>query len=167
MTLLYMIALRNKTVVHAILSFDSAKDYLRKERLTRFRNFASIVTWRHTSPLAPATSYLLRGRPFNNSWGGGGLWMDDFEKKFPASACRKQKIACSTTVIESLWEKKGKKYPAHQIARKKKFSWPEITHPTPQELNSRPLKGSWTGTNKSYQLHLFRFVFSWNFLCSF
>ena len=37
--------------------------------------------------------------------GGGG----DFEKKFPASACRKKKIACSTNVIESLWEKKGKK----------------------------------------------------------
>jgi len=43
----------------------------------------------------------------------------DFEKKFPASACRKKKIACSTNVIESLREKKGKKYPAHQIARKK------------------------------------------------
>ena len=28
--------------------------------------------------------------------GGGG----DFEKKFPASACRKKKIACSTNVIE-------------------------------------------------------------------
>ena len=44
--------------------------------------------------------------------------MGDFEKKFPASACWKKKIACSTNVIESLWEKK---YPAHQIARKKKF----------------------------------------------
>ena len=51
---------------------------------------------------------ILRGRPFK-----------DFEKKFPASACPKKKIACSTNVIESLWEKKGKKYPAHQIARKK------------------------------------------------
>ena len=30
--------------------------------------------------------------------GGGG----DFEKKIPASACRKKKIACSTNVIESL-----------------------------------------------------------------
>ena len=40
-------------------------------------------------------------------------------KKIPASACRKKKIACSTNVIESLWEKKGKKYPAHQIVRKK------------------------------------------------
>ena len=29
--------------------------------------------------------------------GGGG----DFEKKIPASACRKKKIACSTNVIES------------------------------------------------------------------
>ena len=44
----------------------------------------------------------------------------DFEKKFPASACRKKAIACSTNVIESLWEKREKKYPAHQIARKKK-----------------------------------------------
>ena len=34
--------------------------------------------------------------------------MGDFEKNFPASACRKKKIACSTNVIESLWEKKGK-----------------------------------------------------------
>ena len=41
---------------------------------------------------------LLRGRPFN-SWGGGG-GVGDFEKKFPASACRKKKIACSTNVIE-------------------------------------------------------------------
>ena len=49
---------------------------------------------------------------------GGG----DFEKKSPASACQKKKIACSTNVIErSLWEKKGKKYPAHQIANKKIF----------------------------------------------
>ena len=31
----------------------------------------------------------------------------------------RKKIACSTNVIESLWEKKGKKYPAHQIVRKK------------------------------------------------
>ena len=34
--------------------------------------------------------------------------MGDFEKKFPASACRKKKIACSTNVIKSLREKKGK-----------------------------------------------------------
>ena len=39
----------------------------------------------------------------------GGRGVGDFEKKFPASACRKKKIACSTNVIESLWEKKGKK----------------------------------------------------------
>ena len=61
----------------------------------------------------------VRGRPFNS--------------------CRKKKIACSTNVIESLWEKKGKKYPAHHIARKKNSWWPEITHPHPQELNGRPL----------------------------
>ena len=43
----------------------------------------------------------------SESWtleGGGGV--GDFEKKFPASAGRKKKIACSTNVIESLWEKR-------------------------------------------------------------
>ena len=35
---------------------------------------------------------------------GGGV--SDFEKKIPASACRKKKIACSTNVVESLWEKR-------------------------------------------------------------
>ena len=47
------------------------------------------------------------------------MGVGDFEKKFPASACRKKKIACSTNVIKSLREKKGKKYPVHHIARKK------------------------------------------------
>ena len=50
--------------------------------------------------------------------GGGGVG-GDFEKTFPASACWKKTIACSTNVIESLRGKKGKTYPAHQIARKK------------------------------------------------
>ena len=45
--------------------------------------------------------------------------MGDFEKKVPASTCRKKNIACSTNAIESLWEKKGEKGPAHQIAGKK------------------------------------------------
>ena len=72
---------------------------------------------------------MFRGRPFN-SWGGGrggGGGVGDFEKKIPAKACRKKKIACSTNVIESLWEKKGKRYPAHHIARNNnnnnKFYW--------------------------------------------
>ena len=39
---------------------------------------------------------FLRGRPFN-SWGMGGG--GDVEKKFPATAFRKKKIACSTNVI--------------------------------------------------------------------
>ena len=60
--------------------------------------------------------------------GGGGV--GDFEKKFTASSCRKKKIACSTNVTESLWEKKGKKYPAHQITRKKKFLMTR-NHPRP------------------------------------
>ena len=50
----------------------------------------------------------IGGRPFN-SWGGGGV--GDFEKKISRKRLsrRKEKIACSTNVIESLWEKKGKK----------------------------------------------------------
>ena len=39
---------------------------------------------------------FLRGRPFN-SWGMGGG--GDVEKKFPVTAFRKKKIACSTNVI--------------------------------------------------------------------
>ena len=41
------------------------------------------------------------------------------KKKFPASACRKKKIACSTNVIESLWEKKGKKISCPPDCQKK------------------------------------------------
>ena len=48
---------------------------------------------------------------------GGGV--GDFEKKFPASACRKKKIACSTNVIESLWEKKGKNILPTRLLEKK------------------------------------------------
>ena len=67
--------------------------------------------------------------------------MGDFETKFPASACRKKKIARSKSVIESLWEKKGKKYPAHQIDRKKKILDDQKSPPPRprQELNGRPL----------------------------
>ena len=52
-------------------------------------------------------------------------------KKFPASACRKKKIARSANVIESFWEKKRKKYPAHQIARKKIIDDQKSTTPPP------------------------------------
>ena len=64
--------------------------------------------------------------------GGGGV--SDFEKKIPASACRKKKIAYSTNVIESLWEKKGKKYPAHQIAKKEKFLTTRNHPPLPSRV---------------------------------
>ena len=57
------------------------------------------------------------------------VYVGDFEKKIPASACRKKKIGCSRNVIESLWEKKGKKYPAHQIVRKKNLD--DQKSPTP------------------------------------
>ena len=71
--------------------------------------------------------------------------MSDFEKKFSASACRKKKIAYSTNVIESLWEKKGKKYPAHQIARKRKFLMTRNNPPHPSRV-----KWSALNTFRSY-----------------
>ena len=60
-----------------------------------------------------------RGRPLTLEGGVGGV--GDFEKKIPASACRKEKIACSTNVIESLWEKKGKKNILPTTLLEKKF----------------------------------------------
>ena len=60
-------------------------------------------------------------------------------KKISCKRLLEKKIVYSANVIESLWEKKGKKYPAHRTARKKNSWWPEITHPSPQELNGRPL----------------------------
>ena len=53
---------------------------------------------------------LKRGR------GGGWFW-----KKIPASACRKKKIACSTNVIESLWEKREKNILPTRLLEKKFF----------------------------------------------
>ena len=48
--------------------------------------------------------------------------MGDFEKKIPASACRKKAIACSTNVIESLWEKREKNIlPTRLLEKKKKI----------------------------------------------
>ena len=49
----------------------------------------------------------------------GGRGVGDFEKKFPASACRKKKIACSTNVIESVWEKREKNILPTRLLEKK------------------------------------------------
>ena len=78
---------------------------------------------------------LLRGRPFNSRVGRVG----DFEKKFPASACRKKKIARSTNVIESLWEEKGKNILPTRLLEKKFLM--TRNHPPPrQEFNGRALR---------------------------
>ena len=71
---------------------------------------------------------------------GGGV--SDFEKKIPASACRKKKIACSTNVIESLWEKREKSIlPTRLLEKKFLMTRNQPTNPTPtQELNGLPLK---------------------------
>ena len=46
-------ALRNKTLAYfaSLPSFNNANGRLGRERLLRSRNFATMVTWRHTSPL--------------------------------------------------------------------------------------------------------------------
>ena len=66
--------------------------------------------------------------------------MGDFEKKFPASACRKKKIACSTNVIEKNSCTAVKKYSTHLVARKKNLAdHKSPPPPPPQKLNGRPL----------------------------
>ena len=67
--------------------------------------------------------------------------MGDFEKKFPASACRKKKIACSTNVIESLWEKREKNILPTRLLEKKILDdqKSQTPPPPPQELNGQPL----------------------------
>ena len=53
----------------------------------------------------------------------------DFEKRFPASACQKKKIACSTNVIKSLREKREKNI-LPTILLEKKFLMTR-NHPPP------------------------------------
>ena len=43
-------------------------------------------------------------------------------------------------ILQSIWE--GKKYLAHQVARKKNSCWPEITHPPPTPFKSY-ISSSW------------------------
>ena len=51
MTFLCMTAARNKMVPHTSLPpFNNADGHLCQERLLRFRNFATMVTWCHTCP---------------------------------------------------------------------------------------------------------------------
>ena len=65
------------------------------------------------------------------------------KKKFPPSACRRKKTACSTNVIESLWEKKGKNVLPTRLLETKILDdqkSPTPPPPPPQELNGLPLK---------------------------
>ena len=68
------------------------------------------------------------------------------KKKIPASACRKKKIACSTNVIESLWEKREKNILPTRLLENKILD-DHKSSPAPQELNGRPLtqanKAAW------------------------
>ena len=64
--------------------------------------------------------------------GKGGV--GDFEKKILQALVGRKKTACRTNVIESLWEKKGKKYPAHKIARKKILDDQKFRPPPPSRV---------------------------------
>ena len=85
--------------------------------------------------------------------GGAGGW---FWKKFPASARRKKKIACTTNVIESLWEKKGK----NVLLTSNLLRWQRPK----RDSNAHKSKLSWNDISK---LCLFiYFFFALNFVCS-
>ena len=75
--------------------------------------------------------------------GGGGGWV--ILKKISCKRLLEEKHCMQHKCNRKLMGKKGEKNPAHQIARKKNSWWPEITHPSPQELNGRPLIISSTG----------------------
>ena len=79
--------------------------------------------------------------------GGGGV--GDFEKKFPASACGKKKIACSTNVKEKNSCTAVKKYPTHQVARKKNLA----DHKSP----THPLKSQMVGPLSSKVWNILHF----------
>ena len=65
--------------------------------------------------------------------------MTDFDSE--KNSCKRlseENIACSKNVIESLLEKKGKKYPAHQITGKKILDDQKSPPSPPQEFIGRP-----------------------------
>ena len=85
--------------------------------------------------------------------GGAGGW---FWKKFPASARRKKKIACTTNVIESLWEKKGK----NVLLTSNLLRWQRPK----RESNAHKSKLPWNDISK---LCLFIYFFFCSKLCLF
>ena len=63
-----MIALRTKTVTHTFLpSFNNANGRLCQEKLLRSRNFATMVTFRQTSPwrLVAQQRFVINWRNLN------------------------------------------------------------------------------------------------------
>ena len=77
------------------------------------------------------------GLRFRLTLGGGGLWL--ILKKISCKRLSEEKNCVQHKSNRKLMGKKGKKYPAHQIARKKKIP-DDQKSPTPaQELNGRPL----------------------------
>ena len=69
----------------------------------------------------------FRGWPFN-SWGCGWVIL---KKKISCKRFSEEKNCMQHKCNRKLMGKKGKKYPAHQIARKKNSWWPEIPPPPP------------------------------------
>ena len=80
MTFLPIIALRNKTVAHTDTFFHcstiNANGRLSQQRLLRSRHFATMVTWRHKSPLFwnLGTFLVVSSCSFNSSTSWACFW---------------------------------------------------------------------------------------------
>ena len=84
-------------------------------------------------------NHLTLGGEGGGEGGGGGVSL----KKISCKGLSEEKNCMEHKCNRKLIGKKGKKYPAHQIASKKKFLMTK-NHPPPpppaQELNGRPLR---------------------------
>ena len=92
-----------------------------------------VLPWQEPTTLA-STYWYLGADHLTLEGGGGWFW-----KKISCKRLSEEKNCMQHKCNRKLMGKKGKKYPAHHISRKKNSWWPEVTHPLPQELNGRPL----------------------------
>ena len=90
-------------------------------------------------------SLLVLGPPFNSWWGGGG---GGFWKKISCKRLSKEKNCMQHKCNRQLMGKKGKKYPAHQIARKNFFE-DQKAPMSPPPRPPPPSRSTWSSTYMS------------------
>ena len=95
----------------------------------------------------------VRGRPFN-SWEGGWFW-----KKISCKRLTEENNCMQHKCNRKPMGKKGKNIPPTRLLEKKNSWWPEITHPSPQEVNGRPLNISYD-VNRRFP-NFFDSIFGW------